>query len=233
MGMFDKLKPKQDNQIAAEPSPDQSTLDALKKFSQANKSNIGPDTSLGVANTFKDAYQGTRDLRAKAIDQIIQNANIGKNVPEADMSSANEYGKMGLDLIAPDALDMIPMGKLGKLGALGIKEGKALSKGAKSAKTAEEMMQGIRRADSSDLRIGSDLIGKQVFDTAEQKAMDLAQLGKVSTPNIGNRVKAGGVMEELQASPAFKDIQQYKGTSKYDVEKQKLINEIRKARSGE
>lgn len=205
MGLFDKLKPKQDEQVNPEPASDQATMDAFNKFSQANKANIGPNTSLGVPDTFKGAYQGAQDLRSQAIDKIIENTNIGKNVPEADMSSANEYGKMGLDMVLPDVTDLIPAGKLGHVAnaafpilGMAAKEGKAVAKGAK---TAEEMMQGVRKAGIEDMKLGSQLAGKQVFDTAEQKAAK--KFGSVSTPDIGNSVSHNDIMDLLKDSPSY------------------------------
>lgn len=187
----------------------------------------GSDMSRIASNLYKDsALEKADNYRSQALDRIINATDITRNVPEADTSTAKQYGRMGLDLIVPDVTDAIPMGKLGKLGALGIKEGKALKRGEK---TVEEMMQGIRKADSSDLRAGSNLIGKPVFATAEEKALGF---GKVTTPDIGTNVGHNEIMKVLNESPTYKNLindrELFKtNPSAYDAQKQALINKAR------
>lgn len=223
MPLYDKLfkKDKQTEPVGTE---------QFDKFSQLNKGNLGPNTDFNVAGQIKDAYQGAQDLRSKAIDKIIENTNFQNMVPEADTSTATKYGKMGVDMIMPDVSDALPLGKASHaimpiLGMAG-KEAKVINK---ASGTAEDLIQNIRKADSSDLRSGSNLIGKPVFATPEEKALGF---GKVTTPDIGTNVGHNEIMKVLNESPTYKNLindrELFKtNPSAYDAQKQALINKAR------
>lgn len=217
MPLYDKLfkKDKQSEPVGTE---------EFDKFSKMNKGNLGPNTDFNVAGQMKDAYQGAQDLRSKAIDKIIENTNFQNMVPEADTKTATEYGRMGVDMIMPDVSDAIPLGKASHamMPILGM-AGKEAKIANKASGTAEDLMQSIRKADSSDLRVGSNLIGKPVFATAEEKALGF---GKITTPDMTTQNPLD-IMSQLRALPEFQDIQKYKGTQRYDFEKQQLLNKLR------
>lgn len=205
MPRFNQLFNKPDQE--AQPNDE---LAAFNKFSQANKQNIQPDTSLNVANTFKDAYKGVGDLRAQAIDKIAEQTDLGRNIPEV---GANEdyrnIAKTGLDMVLPDVTDAVPLGKASHamfpLLGMAAKEGKLLKFPKQAEKTAEELMQGVRKAESADLKLGSNLVNKPVLKTAEEQAADKlpGAFGKVSTPEMGSNISHNEIMDFLNKSPSY------------------------------
>lgn len=187
--------------------------DPFKKFAEANKQNIGPDTSLNVPETFKNAYDTTQDLRRKAIDKIAEQTDLGKDIP--GVGPNEEYrniARTGLDVILPDTSDLIPGGKL-EHGAkamfpmlgMAAKEGKLLKFPGKAEKTAEEMVQGLKKAESADLKLGSNLLNQPVLKTAEEKAAEQlpGAFGKVTTPNMGENISHQEIMDVLNKSPSY------------------------------
>lgn len=223
------------------------SLAAFDKFSQANKQNIGLDTSLGVADTFKNAYQGTQDLRQKAIEKIAEQTDLGKDIsgvgPNQDYRNV---AKTGLDMIIPDVTDVLPAAKAGGAAnalfpilGMAAKEGKLLNFAKKSEKTAEELMRDIRKADSSDLKLGSNLINTPVLKTAEEKAAQQlpGAFGKVSTPDMGKQISNTDLMKELEKSKIWNDHranrEMFKNdNAKYMNIKEQMIAAARKKLSG-
>lgn len=195
--------------------PQDPSLDAFNKFSQANKANIGPDTSLGVPEAFTGAYDKTQEIRRMAIDKIAEQTDLGKDIPGV---GANEdyrnVAKTGLDMVLPDVSDLIPAGKVGHtanamfpvLGMMAKKEGKLLNF-PKVEKTAEEMVQGLRKVEPQDLKLGSNMLDKSVLKTAEEKAAEQlpGAFGKVSTPDMGKQISNTDLMRELEKSKVWND----------------------------
>jgi len=222
MPNFNKLfnKPRQDVQPDNELSP-------FDKFNKANINNRLPaSTDFAVAKDLTNAYNSAEDLRSKALDKVIEATDLGKTVQGADTTTAKEYGKMGLDMIAPSVTDLIPGNKIAHGIGMGIKE---MKMAPKAEKTAEELIQGIRKADSYDLGRNSGLIGKPVFATAEEKALGF---GKVSTPDMGGNVSHNEIMKVLNDSPTYQNLindrELFKtNPSAYDNRKQELINKAR------
>lgn len=218
---------KQNQAPTIKDNPEDETLSQLNKFSQANKSNLGPNTSLNVPETVTNAYNTSQDLRSKALDKIAEATDIGTPIvgPNEDY---RKVAKQGLDVMAPNITDLVPLGKLGAVASLGIKEAGAVNKGVK---TTEEIMQGIRAAQLEDLQKSSKLMGQPVLDKGVQ------DVGKV----LNGGPSANDVMSMAKNDPKYAqqlaDLITKKKSgeiapSAYDIGKQKVYNDIRKTLGG-
>lgn len=243
MGRYDELFKSKDKPETQPASDTKGFDDAFAKFSTANKQNIGPNLDLGVVDALKGAYQGTQDLRQNAIDSIAEQTDLGKDIPGVGPNQDyRNVAKTGLDMVLPNITDVIPGGKAehGLMAAMPLfgmaaKEGKVLNFAKKSEKTAEEIMNGIRKADSVDLGKASHLLNKPVLATAEEKAAQAlpGAFGKVTVP--GGNPSATDIRAALQQDPGFLKLMEEKSSipaSAYTNKKQAILNEIRKRMGG-
>jgi hypothetical protein len=246
MPLYDKLLKKQDQLLPQEQetSPTED-LSMFKKFNDAQTPQV--NTDLNVANTFKNVYQGAQDLRSQALDKIAQATNFSKDIQGADVSDYEKNAKIGLDLIAPEVTDLLPMGKLMAaapvLGMAAKKLGKEVKAGEKVRETADEMIERIKKLNPKDFTKQALNAGKEsgnldnkfgkleVIPTKADEVMAKGH-GKIFTPDIGNQVTHNEIMKTLESSETWnnllKDRNLFKNDPKsYDLQKNELIKKAR------